>query len=178
MLASSYVRAGGSSVLAIRLAKIFCAAAIGFYVALVAFGNISDYWTNFAFVTEVLDMDAVPAASRIRWRAVTSPVLHHAGYILIIATEIVTAVLCTLGAIAMARRLRAKAQPFQAAKSMAVAGLTLGFLLFEGGFVAVGGEWFGMWQARDLDAVPSAFRILMTMLGVLIFVSLKDEDLV
>jgi predicted small integral membrane protein len=78
----------------------------------------------------------------------------------------------------MARQVRAKAQPFQVAKSKAVAGLTLGFLLFEGGFVAVGGEWFGMWQARDLDAVPNAFRVLMTMLGVLIFVSLKDEDLV
>ncbi|MGH6812259.1 MAG: DUF2165 family protein [Methylocella sp.] len=164
--------------LAIRLAKIFSAAAIAFYVALVAFGNISDYWTNFAFVSQVLDMDAAPAASHIRWRAVTSPVLHHAGYILIIAAEIATAALCALGAIAMARQVRAKARPFQAAKSMAVAGLTFGFLLFEGGFVAIGGEWFGMWQARDLDAVPSAFRILMTMLGVLIFISLKDEDLV
>jgi predicted small integral membrane protein len=164
-------------VLAIRVAKIFCAAAIAFYVALVAFGNVTDYWTNFAFVTEVLDMDAVPAASHIRWRAVTSPVLHHAGYILIIATEIATAALCALGATAMARQVLAKAQPFQAAKSKAVAGLTLGFLLFEGGFVAVGGEWFGMWQARDLDAVQSAYRVLMTMLGVLIFVSLKDEDL-
>jgi predicted small integral membrane protein len=175
VLASSYVRAWGSRVLAIRLAKISCAAAITFYVALVAFGNISDYWTNFAFVTQVLDMDAVPTASRIRWRAVTSPILHHAGYILIVATEIVTAALCALGAIAM--QVLAKAQPFQAAKSKAVAGLTLGFLLYEGGFVAVGGEWFGMWQARDLDAVQSAFRVLMTMLGVLIFVSLKDEDL-
>jgi predicted small integral membrane protein len=165
-------------VLAIRLAKIGCVAAIAFYAALVALDNISDYWTNFEFVTEVLDMDAVPAASRIHWRAVTSPVLHHTGYILIIATEIITAALCALGALAMVRQLRAKAQPFQDTKSMAVAGLTLGFLLFEGGFVAVGGEWFGMWQARDLDAVPSAFRILMTMLGVLIFVSLKDEDLV
>ena len=162
--------------LAIRLAKISCVAAIAFYVALVALGNVSDYWTNFAFVTHVLDMDEVPAASHIHWRAVTSPALHHAGYILIIAMEIVTAALCALGATAMVRQLRAKAQLFQHAKSMAVAGLTLGFLLFEGGFVAVGGEWFGMWQARDLDAVPSAFRILMTMLGVLIFVSLKDED--
>jgi predicted small integral membrane protein len=165
-------------VLAIRLAKISCVAVIGFYVALVAFGNLSDYWTNFAFVTEVLDMDAVSAAAHIRWRAVTSPVLHHAGYILIIATEIATAALCALGAIAMARQVLAKAQPFHTAKSKAVAGLTLGFLLYEGGFVAVGGEWFGMWQARDLDAVQSAFRVLMTMLGVLIFVSLKDEDLV
>jgi predicted small integral membrane protein len=165
-------------VLTVRLAKISCVAAIAFYVALVAFGNLSNYWTNFAFVKEVLDMDDVPAASRIHWRAVTSPFLHHAGYVLIIATELVITALCALGAMAMARQVRAKAQPFQAAKSMAVAGLTLGFLLFEGGFVAVGGEWFGMWQARDLDAVPSAFRILMTMLGVLIFVSLKDEDAV
>jgi len=83
-------------VLAIRLAKIGCIAAIGFYVALVAFGNITDYWTNFGFVTNVLDMDEVPAVSRIHWRAVTSPILHHAGYILIIATEIAIAALCTL----------------------------------------------------------------------------------
>ncbi|HEX3496541.1 MAG TPA: DUF2165 domain-containing protein, partial [Methylocella sp.] len=114
--------------LAIRLAKIFCAAAISFYVALVAFGNLTDYWTNFAFVTQVLDMDAVPAASSIHWRAVNSPILHHAGYILIIATEIITAALCALGASAMARQVRAKTQPFQAAKSKAIAGLTLGFL--------------------------------------------------
>lgn len=163
--------------LAIRLAKIGCVAAIGFYVALVAFGNISDYWTNFAFVTQVLDMDDVPAASRIHWRAVTSPILHHAGYIMIIATEAAIAALCASGAISMARQLRARASQFHEAKSKAAAGLTLGFLLYEGGFVAVGGEWFGMWQARDFDAVQSAFRTLMTMLGVLIFVSLKDEDM-
>ena len=77
----------------------------------------------------------------------------------------------------MARRVRAGAPQFQAAKTPAVAGLTLGFLLYEGGFVAVGGEWFGMWQARDFDAVQSAFRTLMTMLGVLIFVCLKDEEI-
>jgi predicted small integral membrane protein len=163
--------------LAIRLAKLSCVAAIGFYVALVAFGNITDYWTNFAFVTQVLDMEEIPAASHIHWRAITSPAFHHAGYILIITTEIITAALCALGALVMARQVGAKAQPFQHAKNMAVAGLTLGFLLYEGGFVAVGGEWFSMWQARSLDAVPSAFRVLMTMLGVLIFVSLKDEDL-
>ncbi|HEY8032990.1 MAG TPA: DUF2165 domain-containing protein [Methylocella sp.] len=163
--------------LAIRLAKIFCIAAIALYVGLVAFGNLTDYWTNFRFVTEVLDMDDVPAASAIHWRAITAPVLHHAGYILIIVAEAATAALCALGALAMARQVRAAAPAFQHAKSMAVAGLTLGFLLYEGGFVAVGGEWFGMWQARDLDAVQSAFRVVITMLGVLIFVSLKDEDL-
>ena len=163
--------------LAIRLAKILCVAAVGFDVALVAFGNLTDYWTNFAFVTEVLDMDEVPAASHIHWRALTSPILHHASYILIIAAETAVAALCLSGAVSMTRQLRAKPPLFQSAKTKAVAGLTLGFLLYEAGFVAVGGEWFGMWQARDLDAVPSAFRVLITMLGVLIFISLKDEDL-
>lgn len=162
--------------LAIRLAKIGCIAAIGFDVALVAFSNITDYWTNFAFVTHVLDMDDVPATSHIHWRALTSPILHHASYILIIATEIAIAALCVSGAVSMAQRVRAKAPAFQDAKNNAIAGLALGFLLYEGGFVAVGGEWFGMWQARDFDAVQSAFRTLMTMLGLLIFVSLKDED--
>jgi predicted small integral membrane protein len=108
------VRARESCLLAIRLAKIFCTAAIGFdgtlvafgslsdywtnfrFVTdgtLVAFGNLSDYWTNFRFVTEVLDMDDVPASSRIHWRAVTLPLLTHASYILIIGTEIAVAAL-------------------------------------------------------------------------------------
>lgn len=163
--------------LAIRLAKIGCASAMALYVALVAFGNVSDYWTNFAFVTHVLDMDQIFAGSDIRWRAVTSPALHHAFYILIIAAEIVVAGLIGFGAFAMARRLKAPAQAFHEGKSLAVGGLTLGFLLYEGGFVAIGGEWFGMWQAQASDGVPSAFRVLMTMLGVLIFISLKDEEL-
>jgi len=167
----------GPRVLAIRLAKIACVAAIGLDMALVAFGNITDYGTNFGFVTEVLDMAELPAASQIHWRAVTSPTLHAAFYDAIIAAEVVVAALCVLGAFAMTRQMRAKAARFHAAKSFAVAGLTLGFLLYEAGFVAVGGEWFGMWQARGFDAVSSAFRALMTMLGVLIFVAMKDEEL-
>ena len=77
----------------------------------------------------------------------------------------------------MARRLKADAKSFQNAKGMAVAALTLGFLLYEGGFVAVAGEWFGTWQLQAWNGVPSAFRTAVTMLGVWIFISLKDEEL-
>ncbi|MEJ0095482.1 MAG: DUF2165 domain-containing protein [Methylocella sp.] len=163
--------------LAIRLAKIGCVAALALYAALVAFGNLTDYSTNFAFVTHVFDMDAIPAGSAIQWRAVTSPALHHAGYILIIAVEILVAAMTGLGALALLRRLKATSRMFQEAKGMAIAGLTLAFLLFEGGFVAIGGEWFGMWRSPAWDGVPSAFRIAVTMLGALIFISMKDEDL-
>ncbi len=161
----------------LRLAKIVCVTALALYVALVAFGNVSDYWTNFAFVTHVMDMDQLPAESHIRWRALTSPALHHAVYLSIIGTEITIAVLAAGGALTMTRRLKADAQSFQNAKGMAVTALTLGFLLYEGGFVAVAGEWFGMWQSQAWNGVQSAFREAVTMLGVLIFISLKDEEL-
>ncbi|MET0528733.1 MAG: DUF2165 family protein, partial [Microvirga sp.] len=55
--------------------------------------------------------------------------------------------------------------------------LTLGFLVWQVGFMSVGGEWFGMWMSEKWNGVPDAFRFLMTILGVLIFVSLRDDEL-
>jgi predicted small integral membrane protein len=163
--------------LTLRLSKIACVAALALYAGLVVFGNVSDYWTNFAFVEHVLNMDHLTKESTIRWRAITSVTLHHVAYLSIIVTEIIICTLALAGAISMTRRVRADAWSFQEAKIMSAAGLTLGFLLYEGGFVAVAGEWFGMWQAQGCNGVQSAFRIALTMLGVLIFVSLKDDEL-
>jgi predicted small integral membrane protein len=53
-------------------------------------------------------------------------------------TEIAVAALCLGGAV-VARQVRAKAPLFQSAKNKAVAGLTLGFLRYEGCFVSVVG---------------------------------------
>ena len=66
-------------------------AAIAAFATVVAFGNITDYGTNFAFVQHVLSMDTVFARSTITYRAITSPALHHAAYALIIAAEGATA---------------------------------------------------------------------------------------
>lgn len=162
--------------LAFRLAKIACVAAVGLFVLLVAFNNLTDYWTNFGFVGHVLAMDQV-ADQNLKWRALPSPFLHHAAYIAIILTELVIAALCAAGAARMTRQIRAKAHAFRAAKSEAVLGLAIGVVLYEAGFVAVGGEWFAMWQAENFDAVQSSFRIVVTMLGVLIFLALPDEEL-
>lgn len=161
---------------AIRLAKIACVAALALFMALVAFGNVTDYSTNFAFVTHVLVMDGVQDGAAIRWRAATSPALHQFAYLAIIATEIAIAALTAFGALAMLRALKDGAARFQRAKSAAIVGLALGFLLFEGGFIAIAGEWFGMWRTAGGGAVQSAFRIALTMLGAMIFVSQKDDD--
>jgi predicted small integral membrane protein len=162
----------------IRAAKIVLVAAIALFATLVAFGNITDYDTNFVFVEHVLSMDTIFPGSRIGYRAITSPGLHHAAYAIIIATEAVIAVLCWLGVIAMSRALRADAGTFHCAKTFAVLGLVLGFLLWQAGFMSIGGEWFAMWQSQQWNGVPSAFRFTVVILGVLIFVAMHDDELV
>jgi predicted small integral membrane protein len=163
--------------LAIRVSKVVLIAAIAFFASLVAFGNITDYGTNFVFVQHVLDMDSIFPDATINYRAITSPSLHYAAYNLIIAAEALTAVLCWIGAFLLLATLRGDALSFNRAKAWSVAGLTLGFLVWQVGFMSIGGEWFGMWMSQKWNGVPDAFRFLITILAVLIFVSMRDDEL-
>ncbi len=163
--------------IAIRAAKIALVAAIALFATLAAFGNLTDYGTNFAFVQHVLSMDTIFPDSKIGYRAITSPALHHLAYAAIIAAEVATAVLCWIGAAMLLRRLRADAETFHRGKTYAVFGLVLGFLLWQVGFMSIGGEWFGMWQSQQWNGVPSAFRFVMVILAVLILVVMRDGEL-
>lgn len=158
----------------IRLSKTTMVAAIALFASLVAFGNITDYGTNWAFVQHVFSMDTVFPTTTIRYRAIDSPALQTAGYVLIIAAETLTAVLCWIGA---ARLLLASgdAVVFNRAKGIAAAGLTLGFLIWQVGFMSIGGEWFGMWMSQKWNGVPDAFRFFVTILMVLIYLVLPDH---
>jgi predicted small integral membrane protein len=161
----------------VRASKVAMVAAVALFASLVSFGNLTDYGTNLQFVEHVLSMDTIFPFSTIKYRAITSPALHQLAYALIIAAEVATAVLCWIGAWQMLRQIGADAASFHRAKRFAIAGLTLGFLLWQVGFMSIGGEWFGMWQSKDWDGVPSAFRFVMVILGVLIFVAMKDQEI-
>ena len=163
--------------IAIRAAKAATVAAIALFASLVTFGNSTDYGTNLAFVQHVLSMDTIFPRSTIGYRAITNPTLQHAAYAIIIAAEAAIAVLCWIGAAALVRRLYADAAAFNRPKSSAVAGLTLGFLLWQVGFMSIGGEWFGMWQSQQWNGVPSAFRFVAVIAAVLILVALPDGEL-
>ena len=53
--------------IALRAAKATTVAAIALFASLVAFGNLTDYNTNFAFVEHVLLMDTIfPFSTRNR----------------------------------------------------------------------------------------------------------------
>jgi predicted small integral membrane protein len=172
---SRHVNEDLAHALIIRASKTALVTAVAVWVSLVAFGNITDYGTNLAFVNHVLAMDTVFPDTTIRYRAIASPALHHAAYLLIIAAETVTAVLCWIGAIRMLGAIRQEAAAFDHAKGMAVIGLTLGGLVWLVGFMAIGGEWFGMWMSTQWNGLDSAFRFSALILAILIYVSMPDS---
>jgi predicted small integral membrane protein len=163
--------------LIIRIAKAALVAAIALHASLVVFGNVTDYAINFSFVRNVMSMDTILPSSTIGYRAIKAPALHHAAYAVIIAAELLTAILCWIGAARLVGALRVSGVAFNSAKPFAVAGLLMGLLLWQVGFITIGGEWFGMWMSQTWNGVPSAFRLVMIVLGTLIFVALPDSDL-
>lgn len=158
-----------------RLSKVTMVLSFALYASLVAFGNVTDYNSNFFLVAHVLAMETTFPDNQAMWRAIESPIMHHAAYGLIIGTEIVIAALCWIGGFRLYRTINNPAA-FNQAKKMAILGLTLGFLLWFTGFMTIGGEWFLMWQSEAANAQQAAFRLVVIIAIVLIHLIQIDEE--
>ena len=105
------------------------------YIALVAFGNITDFAVNQAFVQHVLAMDttnfgAPPGTGlhpHVMWRAITDPALQNAAYVGVIVWEALTAVV--LGA-AVVRWVRERGTSYRSARALSTVGLLMLVALF------------------------------------------------
>ena len=157
-----------------RLSKTLMVLSFALYASLVAFGNLTDYNSNFSLVTHVLTMDTTFPDNQGMWRAIHSPFIHHTVFGFIIGIEIVIAGLCWLGGLRLYQNLKDPTS-FNQAKGLAILGLTLGFILWFTGFMTIGGEWFLMWQSATANGQQAAFR-LVTIIGItLIYLTQTDE---
>ncbi|NUS26207.1 MAG: DUF2165 domain-containing protein [Streptomyces sp.] len=151
---------------ALHLTSTLLTATVALYMALVAFGNITDFGTNQQFVRHVLAMDTTFKDDDLMWRAVTSKGLQDAAYVAIIVWETVAALVLVFGTWLYARRDEPRARRF------ATYGLLMVLLLFGAGFMAIGGEWFSMWQSADWNGLDAALRVFVLSGVVLIVVQL------
>lgn len=133
------------------------------YLLIVAFGNITDFGTNQAFVQHVLSMDTTnfghPAGTdldpNVMWRAITSPVIQNIAYVFLIAWEAATGILL---AVAFVLWFRGRRDGFRVARRLSTIGLLMFVLLFFGGFIVIGREWFQMWTSTAWNGEDPAFR--------------------
>ena len=160
---------------ALRIVKAVLVASVGAWAGLVAYGNVADYGSNWAFVQHVLAMDTVFADNPLKSRAITDPSLQRLAYWAIIAVEWTMSLACFYAAWRLFRA-RADRRAFVAAKTPAVIALAVVFLLYYVGFIAIGGEWFAMWQSSTWNGQQAAFRFLTCAMLVMIVVLVPEED--
>jgi len=158
-----------------RLIKVVMVGSLALFALVVAYHNLVDYGSNYAFVQHVLSMDTTFPDNALIGRRITSPAVWSVAYAGIILAEGLTGLAFGVGTISMARRLRADAVRFRRAKRFVYVGAGLGFLVWFFGFMVVGGEWFAMWQSKVWNGQEAAFRFTVTILAVLIFVNQRDE---
>ncbi|MBO9711661.1 DUF2165 family protein [Sphingomonas sp.] len=153
---------------AVRLSKTALVATAAFFATLVVFNNVTDYGSNFNYVHHVLSMDTTFPGNSGMWRHIDSVAATHAAYGLIILVE---AGIALLGWVAVARLAGRRGDPmaFAAAKGPAVLALTLGIVLWFGGFIVLGGEWFLSWQSPTWNGLNESARFSMLYLLILLY---------
>jgi predicted small integral membrane protein len=158
-----------------RSSKALLVWAVALYASLVALNNLVDYDSNHGFVSHVLKMDTTFPGNRLTWRAIDLPFIHAAFYWLIIFAEAVVAVLCWAGGLRLFRALNDPGR-YNRSKGIAIAGLTLGMLLWFTGFLTIGGEWFAMWQSKEWNGQEAAFRLVAILGIVLLYLVQPDGE--
>ena len=156
------------------------AALNGLFVLLVAFGNITDFGTNQAFVQHVLSMDTTNFGGTpgegldpaVMWHAITEPVLQNIGYVLIIAWEAAAGIVL---AVAFGYWIAERGRGYATARALTTIGLLMIVILFMGGFIDIGGEWFMMWRSTAWNGEDAALRSAILALASLVFVHLPSK---
>jgi len=161
----------------LRLSKCALLFAAALYFTLVVFNNVTDYNSNFQFVRHVLMMDSTFPGNHGMGRALAQPRIHTIFYLGIICWESCTTLLFWWGAIRLTLATNRSPAAFQRAKSIAIAALTMGCLLWFTAFISVGGEWFLMWQSRTWNGEEAAFRLFAILGIILLYVSSSESEL-
>jgi predicted small integral membrane protein len=159
----------------VRLVKLAMVGGLALFALVASYNNVVDHGSNQAFVQHVLSMDTTFPDNALMGRRITSPAMWNVAYWAIILAEGLSGLALGIGAIAMARQIRADAARFHQAKRFVYLGAGLGFLVWFFGFTVVAGEWFAMWQSKTWNGQAAAFRFTATILAVLIFVNQRDD---
>ena len=158
----------------LRAAKVLLVLGVAVLYTLVVLNNTTDYDSNYQFVRHVMTMDSTFQGNRGMWRAIHSPALHTVFYLMIIAWETLTMILAWWGMARLAKALRGSAAEFNAAKTVAIVGLTLGLMQWLVAFLSVGAEWFLMWQSKSWNGQDAAVR-MFTVIGIVLLLLAQPD---
>ena len=91
------------------------------------------------------------------WRSLSDHTVWNVAYIGVIVWESLAAAVLLVACAAWLRALATRGT-FDRARALSSIGLLMIVVLFFGGFITVGGEWFQMWRSTAWNGLDPAFR--------------------
>jgi predicted small integral membrane protein len=146
---------------------------LALYMLLVVIGNVTDFGTNREFVQHVLAMDTTFHDRHVTWRAITNAALQDAVYVCVIIWEALTAAVLGYAVTQWLVAFR-RGTGFEPARRFTTLGLLMIVALFAGGFIAIGGEWFAMWQSTQWNGLQPALQNTILAAFALVLVQLPS----
>lgn len=159
----------------IRYSKVILMTYISFFGLLVMYSNFTDYASNYEYVGHILSMDTTRENLNLSYRAITSPMLHHRIYWIIITLEVTYTAFCLLGAYHLYRNINGSSENFHEAKKFAIVGLLIAMFVYYICLQVVGVEWFNMDESKTWNAKDWARHIVDFILPLLIFIAIRTE---
>ena len=159
----------------IKFSKATLMLFVSFFGLLVMYSNITDYATNYEYLSHILSMDTTHASFRYSERAIASPILQHRIYWLIITLEVMYTSFCIIGTYYLYKNINSSSKKFHEAKKFAIIGLLIALFLYYLCFQVIGAEWFNMDQSQHWNYKDWAQHIVDFMLPSLLYVAIRIE---
>lgn len=140
------------------------------------FNNVSDYAGTLQNVLRpIMCMENTFNNPAQTWRAICSPPVFHATYILVMAVETVIAVLGWLGVLGIVRAIKQPPPAFAAACGVTSLACLIGIAVWGIGFFVVIGDWFLVWQGPLKPFATDGVAYSTMMLICLFTVNLREQ---
>jgi predicted small integral membrane protein len=155
--------------------KIVLVAGMGLFLTLAVLGNLLMADAATGAVKAAVSMETTFKHPAVMWRAITSPTWVYAIFGLIVLAEAAGAALCWAGTARMWSARKADAVAFYRASALARLGLGVTAAIYFIGWLVIASEWFEMWQSKDLNVLPDAFRIFGCAMLILLLVNERES---
>ncbi|HKE43848.1 MAG TPA: DUF2165 domain-containing protein [Steroidobacteraceae bacterium] len=155
--------------------KIILVAGVALFLTIAALGNATMPDLAFGAIKTAVGMQTTFQHPGAMWRAITSPVWIYAIFVVILLTEATAAVVCWIG-VARMWSARKDTAAFQRSTALAQVGLGITAALYFIGWLVIANEWFEMWQSKELNVLPDAFRIFVSALLILFLLGGREPE--